>query len=64
MAKGDDLQERLIDFTVRIIKLCSELPKTRREIILNGSVSAPRRNPITGLFLFVCLMSEHPSDCN
>jgi len=28
MAKGDDLQERLIDFAVRIIKLCSEFPKT------------------------------------
>jgi len=29
MAKGDDIQERLIDFAVEIIRLCSSLPKTR-----------------------------------
>lgn len=29
MAKGDDIQERLLDFAVRIIKLCSALPKTQ-----------------------------------
>ena len=29
MAKGDDIEERLIDFAVRIIKLCENLPKTR-----------------------------------
>ena len=29
MAKGDDIEERLIDFAVRIIKLCDSLPKTR-----------------------------------
>ncbi len=29
MAKGDDIQERLIDFAVRIIKLCDSLPKTQ-----------------------------------
>ena len=29
MAKGDDIQERLIDFAVRIIKLCSQLPQTQ-----------------------------------
>ncbi len=28
MAKGDDIQERLVEFAVRIIKLCSLLPKT------------------------------------
>ncbi len=27
MAKGDDIQERLIDFAVKIIKLCTSLPK-------------------------------------
>jgi four helix bundle protein len=27
VAKGDDIQERLIDFAVAIIKFCSELPK-------------------------------------
>ena len=28
MARGDDIEERLIDFAVRIIKVCNELPKT------------------------------------
>ncbi|MCK6620864.1 MAG: four helix bundle protein [Calditrichaceae bacterium] len=28
MAKGDDIQERLINFGVSIIKLCAELPDT------------------------------------
>jgi four helix bundle protein len=28
MAKGDDIEERLINFAVRIIRLCSRLPKT------------------------------------
>ena len=29
VAKGDDIEARLIDFAVRIIKLCDNLPKTR-----------------------------------
>jgi four helix bundle protein len=29
MAKGDDIQERLIDYAVQIIQFCSKLPKTR-----------------------------------
>ena len=29
MAKGDDIQERLIDFSVRIMRLCDSLPRTR-----------------------------------
>jgi len=28
MAKGDDIQERMIDFAVAIIDLTSQLPKT------------------------------------
>ncbi len=28
MAKGDDIEERLIEFAVRIVKLCSHLPDT------------------------------------
>ncbi|MCF8107089.1 MAG: four helix bundle protein [Desulfohalobiaceae bacterium] len=27
MKKGDDIQERLVDFAVEIIQVCSELPK-------------------------------------
>ncbi len=29
MAKGDDIQERLIDFAVGIVKLSSAFPKTK-----------------------------------
>jgi four helix bundle protein len=29
MAKGDDIEGRLVHFAVRIIKLCDSLPKTR-----------------------------------
>lgn len=28
MAKGDDIEERLINFAVRIVNLCSQLPRT------------------------------------
>ncbi len=28
MAKGDDLEERLIEFAVRIVTLCEAIPKT------------------------------------
>ncbi|MBN1888761.1 MAG: four helix bundle protein [Thermoflexales bacterium] len=28
MAKGDDIEERLIEFAVRVVKLCGNLPKT------------------------------------
>ena len=30
MAKGDDIQERLIDFAVKIIHLCSDLFRTTK----------------------------------
>lgn len=29
MAKGDDIEERLIDFAVRVVNLCTHLPKTQ-----------------------------------
>lgn len=29
MAKGDDIQERLINFAVRVIKICDNLPNSR-----------------------------------
>ncbi len=28
MAKGDDIEERLIEFAVRIVKLCNAMPKS------------------------------------
>lgn len=38
MAKGDDIEERLIDFAVRIIKLCDNLPKTRAGNHITGQL--------------------------
>lgn len=38
MAKGDDIQERLIRFGVEIIRLCSELPKTEAGRHLAGQL--------------------------
>ena len=38
MAKGDDIQERLIQFGVRVIRLCSGLPKTEAGRHLAGQL--------------------------
>jgi four helix bundle protein len=47
MAKGDDIQERLIDFAVDIIELTSKLPKTQAgshiagQLLRSGTSAAP-----------------------
>ena len=47
MAKGDDIQERLINFAIEIIKLSSSLPKTQAgrhiasQILRSGTAPAP-----------------------
>ena len=38
MAKGDDIEERLIDFAVRIVKLCDHLPKTQASRHVSGQL--------------------------
>ncbi len=38
MAKGDDIQERLVDFAVRLIQLSDNLPKTRAGNHIAGQV--------------------------
>ncbi|MCJ7735850.1 MAG: four helix bundle protein, partial [Anaerolineae bacterium] len=38
MAKGDDIEERLIDFAVRIVKLCVTLPKTQAGRHIGGQL--------------------------
>ena len=38
MAKGDDIQERLINFAVNIIKFCSELPKNQAANHVSGQL--------------------------
>ena len=54
MAKGDDIQERLINFAVEIIKLCSKLPKTRAgnhvagQLLRCGTAGAPNYGEARG----------------
>jgi four helix bundle protein len=38
VAKGDDIQERLINFSVNIIKLCEKLPETHAGKHLGGQL--------------------------
>lgn len=38
MAKGDDIETRLIDFAVRIIKLGNSLPKSRAGNHISGQI--------------------------
>jgi hypothetical protein len=45
MAKGDDIEERLIDFAVAMIQLCAELPKTQAGMHIAGqSYRQPSRS--------------------
>ena len=54
MAKGDDLQERLIDFAVAIIAFCAALPKTQTgnhvagQIMQSGTSPAPNYGEARG----------------
>lgn len=47
MAKGDDIEARLIDFAVRIIRFCESLPNTpsarhiRGQLLRSGTSPAP-----------------------
>jgi four helix bundle protein len=47
MAKGDDIEDRLIEFAVRIIKLCNKLPGNvvgkhiSRQLVRSGTSPAP-----------------------
>ncbi|RME76470.1 MAG: four helix bundle protein [Chloroflexi bacterium] len=38
MAKGDDIEERLVRFAVRIIKVCNHLPQTQSGSHLAGQI--------------------------
>ncbi|MEM7331407.1 MAG: four helix bundle protein [Chloroflexota bacterium] len=45
MAKGDDLQERLTEFAVRIIRLCEAMPKTVTGKHLSGQLVRSGTSP-------------------
>jgi four helix bundle protein len=54
MAKGDDIQDRLINFAVEIIKLCSSLPKAKAgnhvagQLLRCGTSAAPNYGEVRG----------------
>jgi len=47
MARGDDIENRLIDFAVRVINVCESLPKTQAaqhiggQLVRSGTSPAP-----------------------
>ena len=47
MAKGDDIEERLVDFAVRILKICNQLPRSPAgrhvagQLVRSGTAPAP-----------------------
>ena len=47
MAKGDDIQERLVAFAVRILRVCDQLPRTMAgrhvagQLVRSGTAPAP-----------------------
>lgn len=45
MAKGDDIEERLIDFAVRVITLCDNLPNTRASNHVAGQLLRSGTSP-------------------
>ena len=45
MAKGDNIEERLIDFAVRVITLCDSLPGTRAGNHLAGQLLRSGTSP-------------------
>ena len=54
MAKGDDIEERLIDFAVRVINLCGHLPDTAAgrhvsgQLLRSGTAPAPHYSEARG----------------
>ncbi len=55
MAKGDDIEDRLVDFAVRILKLCEALPTKmvgathiRGQLVRSGTSPAPNYGEARG----------------
>lgn len=54
MAKGDDIEERLIDFAVMVIALCEKMPETRAgrhvagQLVRSGTSPAPQYGEARG----------------
>ncbi len=54
MAKGDDIEERLVQFAVRVLDLCDEIPKTpagshiSMQLLRSGSSPAANYGEVRG----------------
>ena len=54
VARGDDIQERLIQFAARVIKVCDDLPRTRAgrhiagQLLRSGTSAAPNHGEARG----------------
>ena len=54
MAKGDDIEERLVHFACRVLDLCDELPKTpagchiSEQLMRSGSSPAANYGEVRG----------------
>ena len=54
MARGDDIEERLIDFAVMMIALCEKMPETRAgrhvagQLVRSGTSPAPQYGEARG----------------
>jgi four helix bundle protein len=54
MARGDDIEERLIDFAVMVIALCEKMPETRAgrhvagQLVRSGTSPAPQYGEARG----------------
>ncbi|HMQ53344.1 MAG TPA: four helix bundle protein [Anaerolineae bacterium] len=45
MSKGDDIEERLVDFAVRIVRLCTHLPRSQAGQHLGGQLLRSGTSP-------------------
>jgi len=75
MARGDDIEERLIDFAVMVIALCEKMPETRAgrhvagQLVRSGTSPAPQYGEARGAEsrrdfihkLRICLMELNES---
>ena len=54
MAKGDDIEERLVQFAVRVLNLCDKIPRTPagahifQQLLRSGTSPAPNYGEVRG----------------
>jgi hypothetical protein len=67
MAKGDDIEERLIEFAVRIVKLCNAMPNTTagrhlgNQLARSGTSPAFNYGQAFSPYLIIWVVGQLPS---